>query len=239
MKKGVLYLIPNTLGQESIEGFLPLEIINKILSIRVFAIEEIKSARRLLKKADKDFPIDDCIFFQLDKHNKQENIEDIICQLMKGNDVGVLSEAGTPCVADPGAVLVEKAHENEIKVKPLIGPSSIILSLMASGLNGQNFTFHGYLPKEQYKRIAKLKEIEKITQLDNSSHLFIETPFRNQHLFDDIIKNLQNDTQLCLAVNLTCNNERITRKSVQEWKKTTLVLTKNPCIFIVGKSLLK
>jgi len=234
-KFGTLYLIPITLGESPINNVIP-EYNNVLLNeIDVYAVENIKTARRFLKKVGIQKPIEDLTFFEIGKRSESSNYPTFIKPLLEGKNMGVLSEAGCPGVADPGAELVALAQEKKIKVVPLVGPSSILLSLMASGFNGQSFCFHGYLPIEQKQRVNKLKELERNAFREKQTQLFIETPFRNQAIFKDILTSLNNNTKLCVAVDLTLTTEEIYTKSIEDWKKETkLDLNKRPCIFLIG-----
>jgi 16S rRNA (cytidine1402-2'-O)-methyltransferase len=232
---GTLYLIPITLGESPINQVIP-EYNNSIINeIDVYVVENIKTARRFLKKAGVLKPIDELTFYEIGKRSETTNYPTFIKPLLDGKNIGVLSEAGCPGVADPGAEIVALAQEKNIKVVPLVGPSSILLSLMASGFNGQSFCFHGYLPIEQKDRINKLKDLERIAFRDKQTQLFIETPYRNMPLFKDILNTLNNNSRLCVAVDITSNTEEIYTKTIEDWKKETKIdLNKRPCIFLIG-----
>lgn len=232
---GTLYLIPITLGESPINQVIP-EYNNTIINeIDVYIVENIKTARRFLKKAGILKPIDELTFFEIDKRSNTSNYPTYIKPLAEGKNIGVLSEAGCPGVADPGAEIVALAQEQGYKVVPLVGPSSILLSLMASGFNGQSFCFHGYLPIEQKDRIYKLKDLERLAFREKQTQLFIETPYRNMPLFKDILATLNNNTKLCIAVDITSNTEEIYTKTIEDWKKETKIdLNKRPCIFLMG-----
>ena len=232
---GTLYLIPITLGESPISQVIP-EYNNTIINeIDVYIVENIKTARRFLKKAGILKPIDELTFFEIDKRSETHNYPTFIKPLAEGKNIGILSEAGCPGVADPGAEIVTLAQELKYKVVPLVGPSSILLSLMASGFNGQSFCFNGYLPIEQKDRINKLKELERIAFRDKQTQLFIETPYRNMPLFKDILSTLNNNSRLCVAVDITSNTEEIYTKTIEDWKKETKIdLNKRPCIFLIG-----
>ncbi len=202
---GTLYLIPITLGESPISQVIP-EYNNTIINeIDVYIVENIKTARRFLKKAGILKPIDELTFFEIDKRSNTSNYPTFIKPLAEGKNIGVLSEAGCPGVADPGAEIVALAQELNYKVVPLVGPSSILLSLMASGFNGQSFCFNGYLPIEQKDRIYKLKDLERLAFREKQTQLFIETPYRNMPLLKDILVTLNNNTKLCIAVYITSN----------------------------------
>lgn len=232
--KGTLYLIPVTLGDSDINQVIPKynnEIIN---NIDTYIVENIKTARRFLKKSGIQKAISDLTFFEINKHSKEYEFPSYLNAINEGKNIGILSDAGCPGIADPGADIVNLAQDKNIKVVPLVGPSSILLSLMASGFNGQSFCFNGYLPKEQKDRIKKLKELEKRVKTFQQTQIFIETPYRNTNLFEDLKKNCFPTTKLCIAVNITLANEKIETKSIEEWKKNKIDLSKKPCIFIIG-----
>lgn len=233
--KGQIYLIPNTLGGESLDEIIPKGISEIAISLRHFAVEDIKSARRLLRKMDREFPIDDCAFFTLTKNSKPEEVQHMISVVKKGNSMGVISEAGCPGIADPGAQLVAMAHQKGIRVLPCVGPSSILLALIGSGMNGQSFTFNGYLPKERKDRVKKLKEFEFSSRKFNYTQIFMDTPFRNMNVLDDLLNELSDDTTLCIASNLSLPNENIRSMSVKDWRENAYDLAKSPTMFLIGK----
>ena len=204
-----LYLLPVTLGDTSIEKVLPSYNAEIIRGIRHFIVEDIRSARRFLKKVDHDIDIDSLTFYPLNKHTSPEDISGYLKPLIGGASMGVISEAGCPAVADPGADVVAIAQRKKLKVVPLVGPSSIILSVMASGFNGQSFAFHGYLPIEPGERSKKLKALEQRAYTENQTQLFIETPYRNHKMIEDILQNCRPQTKLCIAANITCDDEYI------------------------------
>ena len=230
-----LYLIPVTLGDTSISSVLPDDNKSIILQIKHFVVEDLRTARRFLKKVEPSISIDDLTFYELNKRTPKDKLHEYIAPLLKGESVGLMSEAGCPAVADPGSDLVALAHKKKIKVIPLVGPSSILLSLMASGFNGQSFTFHGYLPIKGDRRIQKIKELERRIYGDNETQLFIETPYRNQQMIEDLLKNCKPQTKLCIAANITCPDEFIQTKTIQEWRYEVLEITKVPCIFLLYK----
>jgi 16S rRNA (cytidine1402-2'-O)-methyltransferase len=231
---GNLYLIPNTLGGESVSDILPADVQKIATSLRYFAVEEIKSARRLLRKMDRTFPIDDSQFFIINKHMKESELMKILLILIKGENIGIISEAGCPGVADPGAELVALAHTQNIKIVPLVGPSSILLALMASGFSGQEFSFHGYLPRERKERIKKLKDFEMDTKRSGKTHIFMDTPFRNMHVLEDMLNDLGDSCQLCIASNVTLLTEQIRTMSVKDWREKAYDIGKIPTIFLIG-----
>lgn len=230
-----LYLLPVTLGDTAIEKVLPSYNREIIVGIKHFIVEDVRSARRFLKKVDASICIDELSFYPLNKHTSPEDIADYLSPLEEGNAMGVISEAGCPAVADPGADVVAIAQRRNLKVVPLVGPSSIILSVMGSGFNGQSFAFHGYLPIEPADRMRKLKELETRVYAENQTQLFIETPYRNQKMMEEILKVCRPQTKLCIAANITCDGEFIKTKTVKEWKGHLPDLNKIPCIFLIYK----
>jgi len=227
-----LFLIPTTLGDTAISKVLPDYNKTVILSIKYFVVENIRTARRFLKLTEPSIDIDALTFFTLNEHtSKETSLADFLKPVEEGYSVGILSEAGCPAIADPGAELVALAHQKNIRVIPLIGPSSILLALMASGFNGQRFAFHGYLPIENEQRIKALKKLEQTIYSDNQTQLFIETPYRNNKMLDDILKTCKPATKLCIAADITLDNEFIKTRSINEWKKQKPDLSKRPCIF--------
>lgn len=234
--KANLYLIPNTLGGESVDDIIPKEVQTIATSIRNFAVEDIKSARRLLRKMDREFPIDECQFFILNKKTKPEDLFPMIKVLQTGEHVGIISEAGCPGIADPGASFVSLAHNKGYAVQPLVGPSSILLALIASGFSGQEFSFHGYLPKDRKDRIRTLKDYEGDARRTGYSHIFMDTPFRNMNVLDDLLNELADNTELCIASNITLPDTSIRSMSVKDWRENAYDLSKKPTIFIIGKS---
>lgn len=230
-----LILIPVPLGETAIEKVLPDYNREQILSVKYFIVENIRSARRFLKKTDSSINIDDLTFYELNKHTNLEQIESYLQPIAAGNSVGVISEAGCPAIADPGADIVAIAQRKNIKVVPLVGPSSILMSLMASGFNGQSFAFHGYLPIEGGDRIKTIKQMEQRIYHEHQTQLFIETPYRNLKLVEDLIKNCTPSTKLCIAMNITCDDEYIKTLPVKEWAKRLPDMHKKPCIFLLYK----
>ena len=231
-----LYLLPVTLGDTAIDKVLPAYNAGIIREIKHFIVEDVRSARRFLKKVDREIDIDTLSFYPLNKHTSPEDISGYLNPLAEGHSMGVISEAGCPAVADPGADVVAIAQRRNLKVVPLVGPSSIILSVMASGFNGQSFAFHGYLPIEPNERSKRLKELEGRIYSEHQTQLFIETPYRNHKMLDDILKACRPQTKLCIAANITCEGEYIKTRTVKEWKGTALPdLNKIPCIFLLYK----
>ena len=233
-KTGNLYLIPNTLGGESIEDIIPAAVIEEAKALRCFMVENLKSSRRLLRKMDRQFPIDDSMFIEMNKRSTEQDTMKGLQWLIEGKDVGVISDAGCACVADPGADIVSLAHSQKIAVIPLVGPSSILLSLMGSGFSGQHFTFHGYLPKERKERIRTLKTYEFEARKKGYTQIFMDTPFRNMNVLEDLLNELADHTQICIASNITLHNQRIRTMSVEDWRENAYDLSKSPCVFLIG-----
>jgi len=233
-KTGNLYIIPNTLGGESIVDIIPSEVTLKASGIRHFIVENLKSSRRLLRKMDRQFPIDDSMFIEMNKRSTEQDTMKGLHWLIEGKDVGVISDAGCACVADPGADIVSLAHSQKIPVFPMVGPSSILLSLMGSGFSGQQFTFHGYLPKDRKERIQTLKNYEFVARKKGYTQIFMDTPFRNMNVLEDLLNELADHTQLCIASNITLHNQRIRTMSVEDWRENAYDLSKSPCVFLIG-----
>ena len=230
-----LYLIPTTLGETALDTILPAQNDQIVISLKYFIVENIRTARRFLKKVNRKINIDELTFFELNQHTSPEEISTFLKPMQEGQDMGVISEAGCPAVADPGADVVAIAQQRNYVVKPLVGPSSILLSLMASGFNGQSFTFHGYLPIQQSDRAKMLKKMEVQIYNNNQTQLFIETPYRNMKILEDILTVCMPDTKLCIAVDITLETEFIKTKTVKEWKSQKPDLNKRPCIFLLYK----
>lgn len=230
---GKLYLIPTTLGDNEPLEVLPISIKRIIENTNFFIVENEKTARRFIKKISSKKSQSDLHIESLNKFTEPEMIPTFLQPCLEGKDVGVISEAGCPGIADPGADVVKIAHEKNIKVIPLVGPSSILLALMASGLNGQNFAFNGYLPIESNERKSAIKRLEKLSKETFQSQLFIETPYRNDKLFTELCKTLNPFTQLCVACDITLPTEIIVTKTAQAWAKETIDLHKRPTIFII------
>ena len=230
-----LFLIPVELGDTPQERVLPPYNREVILGIRHFIVEEVRSARRFLKRVDKEIDIDSLTFYPMGKHADTALFTQYLKPLEAGEDVGVISEAGCPAVADPGADVVAIAQRKGYRVVPLVGPSSMILAVMASGLNGQSFAFHGYLPIDPADRIKRLKQLEARALQEHETQLFIETPYRNQKLFDVLCQTLRPQTRLCVAAGITTADEWIKTHTVAEWKRQQLPgLSKIPAIFLFG-----
>ncbi|TWJ03237.1 16S rRNA (cytidine1402-2'-O)-methyltransferase [Mucilaginibacter frigoritolerans] len=233
MPLGTLYLIPVPLAEEAaVKSFTPY-LVDTINSIKEYIVENEKTARRFLKEAGLKTPQSELIVHDYGKHNRETGTAEFFKGLQAGNSVGLMSEAGCPGIADPGAEIVEKAHKMGIKVVPLVGPSSILLALMASGFNGQSFTFYGYLPIDKVLRTKKIKELESIAERQDQTQIFIETPFRNNSLLDDILKTANPKTRLCIACDLTAATELVQTKTIADWQKKVPELHKRPCIFLL------
>lgn len=231
---GNLYLIPATLGDNEPLEVLPISLKSTIEAIDYYIVENEKSARRFIKKISPRKSQPDLNIQVLNKYTDPASLPDLLDPCLEGQDVGVLSEAGCPGIADPGADVVRLAHQMNIRVIPLVGPSSIILAMMASGLNGQSFAFNGYLPIENADRKRTIKEMEKHARKSGQAQIFIETPYRNEKLMEEFLRTLSQDTLLCLAVDLTLPSELVITRSVSEWKKEQLPdLHKRPAIFII------
>lgn len=230
-----LFLIPVTLGDTELRRVLPDYNREVILGIRHFIVENVRTARRFLKKVEPSIVIDDLVFYELNKHTSPEQVSGYLKPLAAGEPVGVISEAGCPAVADPGADVVALAQRKGYPVVPLVGPSSILLSVMASGFNGQSFAFHGYLPIEAGERMAAIKRLEGRIYSENQTQLFIETPYRNRKLAEELIKLCRPSTKLCIASNLTCADEFVRTRPVKEWAGKLPDLDKKPTIFLIYK----
>lgn len=233
--KGLLYLIPTTLGDNEPLEVLPFSVKHVIEKTNHFIVENEKSARRFIKKITPRKSQPGLELFKLDKFSTELEIQKYLDPCLDGEHVGLLSDAGVPAVADPGAILVKLAHQKGIRVVPLVGPSSIILALMASGMNGQNFAFNGYLPIEKSERKRTIKYLEKLSFDSNQSQIFIETPYRNEKMMTDLLQNLNPSTELCIASDITLSTEYIKTLTVKEWKRVSIDLHKRPTIFIIYK----
>lgn len=223
------------LGEYSAGRQLPSYNLEIVRSLDHFIVENERSARRFLRSWGYDKDFSEVTLFVNDKHRQLEEMDDAINELVSGHDVGMISEAGCPGIADPGQDLIAKAHEFEIKVEPLVGPSSILLAMMASGLNGQSFAFNGYLPINGKERVGRLRDLERLAAKTGQSQIFMETPYRNMALFEDIKKSLNQSLKLCLAVEVSTRKEEIRTMTVGEWKTSSINLNKRPCIFIIGR----
>lgn len=233
MAKGNLYLIPVPLGNEKPEDSLPASTLHIIKTLRCFVVEDIRTARRFLRSAGYTGDFSDITFHILNEHTGQASIPQLLNDTLQGADTGLLSEAGAPCVADPGALLVSEAHNKNIKVVPLNGPSSILLALMASGFNGQQFCFHGYLPVKDPARKNKIREIEAEIYRKNQTQIFIETPYRNLQVLKSLIETCRDDTMLSIACNFGTRDQWITTKPISWWKKNEPAFHKKPAVFLL------
>ena len=231
---GTLYLIPVTLGDDMVQHVIPDYVLNVARKLETFVVESEKSARHFLSTIKTLKPVRELNLHLLNEHTDMKVLPDLLAPLVAGQNVGLMSDAGCPAVADPGAQLVQLAHKKGIRVVPLVGPSSILLSLMASGLNGQQFAFLGYLPVEKLQRNQKLKEIEKRSASHKETQLFIETPYRNQAMLDAILQTCHAQTQLCIACDVSLDSEMIVTKSIASWKSSAPIdIHKRPCLFLM------
>jgi len=231
--KAKIYLIPTTLGESEISTVIPQNIKSIIEELNVFIVENIRTARRYIRKVSNTKVIDDITFFELNKHTNNNEISSFLQPAIEGKNIGIISEAGNPGIADPGASIVNIAHRKGIQVVPLVGPSSILLALISSGLNGQNFAFNGYLPIKANEKVKKIQFLENRSKQENQSQIFMETPFRNMKILDDIFSACRNNTLLCIATDITLKSEFIQTKTIIEWKKNKPQINKRPTIFIL------
>lgn len=235
MTEAALYLIPVQLSDGELSAVLPQRNLEIVGGIKHFVVENVRSARRFLKKCNHDINIDELTFYELNQHTAATDVESFLSPLEQGFPVGVISEAGCPAIADPGADVVAIAQRKHMRVVPLVGPSSILMGLMGSGFNGQSFAFLGYLPIDAKARSARLKEMQHRIVHENQTQIFIETPYRNQSLMNDLCRLLPENQKLCVAQDITGTRESIVTKSVGEWKKTNSTLEKVPTIFLLYK----
>lgn len=231
--KGKLYLIPSPLGDNQPSEVLPEMVFETIGRIRTYVVEEVRTARRFLSRAGLKGKIDTLEFHELNEHTSSEQIEGYLGLFERGEDIGLISEAGLPAVADPGAQLVALCHKRGIEVVPLVGPSSLMLALMASGLNGQSFAFCGYIPAKSDERKSRLKVLEKVSSQLNQTQIIIETPYRNDSLLADILSVCNPSTRLCIAADLTLPTAYIRTASIGDWKKNVPTIGKRPCVFLL------
>ena len=229
---GRIYLIPVTLGGDDFLRVIPEKVIGLTRQLRYFIVEDIRSARRFLRLIDKEFPINDSVFFELNEHTGESDITNYLEPIFNGSDIGVLSEAGLPGIADPGAGIIAMAHQKGITVTPLSGPSSILLALISSGLNGQNFSFNGYLPVKPAERSVKLRELEKKAG-EGYAQIFMETPYRNQKMLESIITTCHSNTLLCIAADITLPTESIRTMKISEWKRDLPLLNDKLVVFVM------
>ena len=234
MAQGKLYLIPTTLGDTEINNVIPENVKQIIINTKYFIVENIRTTRRYLKKVERSINIDELTFFVLDKRTKPQELSEFLKPIAQ-NNIGIISESGCPAVADPGSSIVELAHKKNIQVIPLVGPSSILLSIMASGFNGQNFAFVGYIPVNKSDRIKRIKELENKLFRENQTQIFIETPYRNNYLLEDIVKNCNQNTKLCIATDISLESEFIVTKTIAQWKNVLPNIGKRNTIFLLGR----
>ena len=232
-ERGRLYLIPSPLGENEPCEVIPQPVLDMLPDIRTYVVEEVRTARRFLSKAGLKGRIDTLEFHELNEHTQQAEIESYLKLFDDGNNVGLISEAGLPAVADPGAQLVALAHRNDIEVIPFVGPSSLMLALMASGLNGQSFAFCGYIPAKTDERRSRLRTLEKVSGQLRQTQIIIETPYRNDSLFADMLSTCSASTKTCVAANITMPDAYIKTKTVSQWKKEGLTIGKRPCVFLL------
>lgn len=230
-----LYLIPSNIGDAEWQYTLPAGISDIIARTRFYIVENVRTARRFLKWINRETDIDGLEFFELNKHTSPDEIPSFLIPLSKGNNVAVISEAGCPGVADPGAAVVRLAHQKGLRVVPMVGPSSVVLALMASGLNGQHFAFNGYLPVRPNERIKEIALLENRIKKTGQTQIFIETPYRNNALVKDLLNSCSPDTLLCIAANLTGEKEFVSTRSVAQWKGKVPDLHKQPAVFLIGR----
>ncbi|MCF8256670.1 MAG: SAM-dependent methyltransferase [Flavobacteriales bacterium] len=231
---GTLYLIPVDLGQPGADRLFPPFNLRMLEELNHLVVENERTARRFIRSVGNKRDFEGLNLILLDKRTERDQLSEAVQLLLSGHDVGLMSEAGCPGIADPGQMLVAEAHRYNIAVKPLIGPSSILLGLMASGLNGQHFTFHGYLPIDKRERVNALRHLDNSVRTTGQTHLFIETPYRNHAMYDEILRTCAPATMLCLAVDITLTTERIRTLRVDEWKAQRPELQKRPCVFLLG-----
>ena len=235
MSKGKLYLIPSPLGDNDPAEVIPGPTLELLKRISTYVVEEARTVRRYLSRAGLKGHIEELLMVELNEHSTREEVEAMLSLFDDGCDVGLISEAGLPAVADPGAALVELCHRKGIEVVPQVGPSSLMLALMGSGLNGQSFAFRGYLPAKTDERRTAIREVEKLSGSMHQTQIFIETPYRNDSLLADLLQCLNPSTRLCIAADLTLESQTILSKSVGEWKKSGFTVGKRPCVFLILK----
>lgn len=229
-----LYLIPSSIGDDDLSSSWPPGHLSLINTLDVFIVEHLRTARRFLKRTGYSKDFSTVTFYEIDKHASATDCDHFLGPARDGISIGMLSEAGTPCVADPGQHIVQRAHELSIQVKPLVGPNSILLALMGSGLNGQEFCFHGYLPVRQDARRKKIRELESRSQHSGATQIFMETPYRNHSMAEDLVSQCRTDTLLCIAADLTTENEYIKTRTIGNWRQSGLPgLHKRPAIFLL------
>ncbi len=232
--KGKLYLIPSPLGEGDPREVLGGGVFDAIANIRTFVVEEIRTARRFLSAAGLKGRIDSLEFYELSEHTAAADAAGYVALMESGQDVGLISEAGLPAVADPGGILVAAAHENGIEVVPLVGPSSLMMALMSSGMNGQSFAFTGYLPVKPAERRARLLELEKLARRTGQTQIIIETPYRNDALLADMLQTLSPSSRICIAADITLEDAFIRTRTVERWRKDVPAIGKRPCVFVLS-----
>ncbi len=230
---GKLYLFPSPLGDNEPREVIPGPVLDRMLEIRTFVVEEVRTARRFLSRAGLKGHIGELEFHELNEHTQPKEVEALAALFENGQDVGLITEAGLPAVADPGALLVALCHRRGIEVVPFTGPSSLMLALMASGLDGQSFAFCGYLPAKTDERRSAIRTVEKRSSQLHQTQLFIETPYRNDSLMADLLASCRDDTRLCIAADLTLPTATIRTRTVHEWKKAPIEIGKRPCVFLL------
>lgn len=233
MTYGKLYLIPSPLGENDPSEVIPAPVFEKIRQIKTYVVEETRTARRYLSAAGLKGHIGELEFHELNEHTKAEEIEAFADLFKDGNDVGLITEAGLPAVADPGSLLVALCHRRGIRVVPFVGPSSLMMALMSSGLNGQSFAFRGYLPAKTDERRAAIRNIEKFSSTQHQTQIFIETPYRNDSMMADLVAACRPETKICIAVNITCDDEYIMTRTAAQWKRESVEIGKRPCVFLM------
>lgn len=231
--KGKLYLIPSPLGENEPAEVIPAPVLELLQHLHTYVVEEVRTARRYLSKAGLKGHIGDLEFHELNEHTTQEQVEAFKSLFEDGNDVGLITEAGLPAVADPGSALVALCHRHDIEVVPLVGPSSLMLALMASGMNGQSFAFMGYLPAKTDERRSAIRAMEKDSAAHKQTKIFIETPYRNDSMFADLLAICSPRTRICVAANITMPDAYIRTKTAGEWKKDNIIIGKRPCVFLI------
>jgi 16S rRNA (cytidine1402-2'-O)-methyltransferase len=232
-EKGTLYLIPSPLGENEPAEVIPAPVLDKLRTLGTFVVEELRTARRYLSRSGLKGHIDALEFHVLNEHTPESEVEAMAALFEDGRDVGLITEAGLPAVADPGAALVALCHRRGIRVVPFVGPSSLMMALMASGLNGQSFAFQGYLPAKTDERRAAIKSIEKQSAAHHQTQIFIETPYRNDAMLEDLLRICAPATRLCIAADITMPDETILTRSVAQWRKDPITLGKRPCVFLI------
>ncbi len=229
---GTVYMIPVTLGDSAPELSIPGKTLEITVSLRLFAVEDVRTARRWLRSLDRSFPVDDTLFVPVGKHSDPSELADLFERVAAGEDAGVMSEAGMPGLADPGNIVSAEAHKRGFRVVPLTGPSSVMLALVASGLNGQSFAFHGYLPVDSQGRRKAIRDIEKLSA-GGQTQIFMETPYRNPKMVEDILSVCHPSTRLCIAADITLPGETVRTMTVSDWRRQVPDLDKRPAVFLI------